>query len=214
MEAATQRIKETNEGQVAQFDVPDFLTDDEKIAQIRFHFTGIMHTLGLDMNNDSLKETPARVAKMFVKEIFSGLNPENFPDISLFDNLYGYHGMLIEKNIQLYSYCEHHFVPIIGKVHCAYFPGAKVIGLSKINRLVRFYAQRPQVQERLTMEIADGLKAVLKTEDVAVVIEAEHLCVASRGVEDTRSSTMTNYFGGSFELPSNRQSFYEFIRLR
>src|SRR5690242_2532826 len=161
------------------------IADDEKITIIAGHFKEIMKTLGLDLNDDSLKDTPARVAKMYVKEVFSGLNPENEPEITLFDNNYQYNKMLIEKEITLYSYCEHHFVPIVGKAHVAYISKGKVIGLSKINRLVQFYASRPQVQERLTNQIAEGLKKAIGTEDVAVVVDAVHFCVASRGVKDT-----------------------------
>lgn len=184
------------------------LTDEEKIEKIRFHFAQIMDAMGLDLNDDSLKDTPARVAKMYVKEVFSGLNKDNYPDISLFDNTYQYNEMLVEKNIQLYSYCEHHFVPIIGKVHVAYFPEEKVIGLSKINRLVQYFAKRPQVQERLTVNIGEGLKQALQTNSVAVFIEATHLCVASRGINDTHSATTTSYFDGLFKSIENKQAFY------
>lgn len=166
-----------------------------------------MHTLGLNLEDDSLKKTPHRVAKMFVKEVFSGLNPSNKPDIKLFENKYMYNEMLVEKNITLHSYCEHHFVPIIGKVHVAYISGGEVIGLSKINRLVQFYAKRPQVQERLTKQIADGLVEALKTENVAVIIEADHLCVASRGINDTNSSTVTSCFYGKFKKKSVKSEF-------
>lgn len=172
--------------------------DDEKIEIISKHFEAIMRALGLDLTDDSLKDTPRRVAKMFVKETFSGLNPANKPSISLFNNTYQYTEMLVEKNITLYSYCEHHFVPIIGKAHVAYIPNGKVIGLSKINRLVNYCSRRPQVQERLTNEIADSLKEALNTQDVAVKIEAVHLCVASRGIEDTQSSTSTVAYSGKF----------------
>jgi GTP cyclohydrolase I len=183
--------------------------DEEKMKIIERHFKSIMETLGLDLSDDSLKGTPRRVAKMFVKEIFSGLNPDNEPAISLFNNSYQYDEMLIEKNITLYSYCEHHFVPIIGKAHVGYIPNGKVIGLSKINRLVNYYSKRPQVQERLTTQIADGLKKALQTEDVAVRIEAVHLCVASRGIQDTASSTATASYSGKF-LEENRKR--EFIQ--
>ena len=186
-------------------------TDEEKIEIIQFYFSKIMETLGLDLTDDSLSETPNRVAKMYVNEIFSGLNPENKPKISLFENKYGYKQMLVEKNITLYSSCEHHFVPIIGKVHVAYFPDSKVIGLSKINRLVQYYAKRPQVQERLTIQIAEGLKEVLQHDDVAVVIEADHLCVASRGINDTNSVTTTAEFSGQFEDELTKQEFLTFI---
>jgi GTP cyclohydrolase I len=181
--------------------------DEEKIEIIRQHFKSIMETLGLDLTDDSLKNTPGRVAKMFVKEIFSGLNPANKPAISLFDNSYEYGGMLIEKDITLYSYCEHHFVPIIGKVHVAYIPNKKVIGLSKINRLTQYYAKRPQVQERLTMQIAEGLKEALHTEDVAVRIDAAHLCVSSRGIEDSKSSTITVAYFGKFQEEKMKMEF-------
>jgi GTP cyclohydrolase I len=172
--------------------------DDEKINVIAGHFKEIMKTLGLDLNDDSLKDTPQRVAKMYVKEVFSGLNPRNEPSVTLFENKYQYNKMLVEKGITLYSYCEHHFVPIVGKAHVAYISKGKVIGLSKINRLVQFYANRPQVQERLTNEIAAGLKKAIGTEDVAVLIDAVHLCVSSRGIKDTGSSTVTGRYSGKF----------------
>ena len=183
------------------------INDDSKIEIIEECFFKIMHTLGLNLEDDSLKKTPRRVAKMFVKEVFSGLNPSNKPDVKLFENKYMYNEMLVEKNITLYSYCEHHFVPIIGKVHVAYISEGEVIGLSKINRLVQFYAKRPQVQERLTKQIADGLMEALKTENVAVIIEADHLCVASRGINDTNSSTVTSCFYGKFKKKSVRSEF-------
>lgn len=186
-------------------------SDDEKIETISKHFEAIMRTLGLDLTDDSLKDTPGRVAKMFVREIFSGLNPANRPSISLFNNTYQYTEMLVEKNITLYSYCEHHFVPIIGKAHVAYIPNGKVIGLSKINRLVNYYSRRPQVQERLTNEIADSLKEALNTQDVAVKIEAVHLCVASRGIEDTQSSTSTVAYSGKFLDEITKSEFLSFI---
>lgn len=188
------------------------MNDDEKIKMIANHFKGIMHILGLDLNDDSLKGTPQRVAKMYVKEIFSGLNSENKPGVTLFENNYQYNGMLIEKDITLYSYCEHHFVPIIGKVHVAYFSNGKVIGLSKINRLVNYYAKRPQIQERLTNQIAKGLKEILNTEDVAVVIDAAHLCVASRGIKDTNSATITTHFSGKFLKEDTKNEFLFLIR--
>lgn len=188
------------------------INDDEKIRIIANHFKGIMHTLGLDLNNESLKDTPQRVAKMYVKEIFSGLNPANEPEITLFENKYQYNKMLVEKNITLYSYCEHHFVPIVGKVHVAYISKGKVIGLSKINRLVQYYAKRPQVQERLTIQIAEGLKKAIGTEDVAVVIDAVHLCVASRGVRDTNSSTLTAHYSGKFINEGIKNEFLTLIK--
>ncbi|MEO8710883.1 MAG: GTP cyclohydrolase I FolE [Parafilimonas sp.] len=187
------------------------LSDNEKIASIEYHFSKIMHTLGLNLFDDSLSGTPKRVAKMFVKEMFSGLNPENKPEITLFENKYGYKKMLIEKDITLYSNCEHHFVPIIGKVHVAYIPAKQVIGLSKINRLVQYYAKRPQVQERLTVQISQALKDVLQHDDVAVVIEADHLCVASRGIKDTGSKTITVSYSGQFEIEAIKQEFLSHI---
>jgi GTP cyclohydrolase I len=190
---------------------PFELSDDEKIEKIGSLFAEIMDVLGLNLSDDNLKETPQRVAKMFVKENFSGLNPENKPHISLFENEYGYHNMLVEKDITLYSNCEHHFVPIIGKVHVAYIPHDKIMGLSKINRLVQFYAKRPQVQERLTMQIADGMKEILHHEDVAVKIEADHLCVASRGIKDTESATVTEVYSGRFEDEEMQQKFLSHI---
>ncbi|MGV8946950.1 MAG: GTP cyclohydrolase I FolE [Lutibacter sp.] len=191
-----------------------FAMDDEmKIELIQNHFREIMNILGLDLSDDSLSGTPYRVAKMYVKEIFSGLNPENKPDTKLFENKYQYNRMLIEKNITLYSYCEHHFLPIIGKVHVAYFSGGKVIGLSKINRLVQYYASRPQVQERLTNQIADGLRAALQSDDIAVIIDAEHLCVHSRGIKDTNSSTMTTSFSGKFQDEKNQMKFISLINI-
>jgi GTP cyclohydrolase IA len=191
---------------------PDaFLMDDDlKIELIEKNFREIMHVLGLDLTDDSLQGTPRRVAKMFVKEVFSGLNPENKPDVKLFDNKYGYGEMLIERDITVYSFCEHHFVPIIGKAHVAYMPSNKVVGLSKLNRIVRYYSKRPQVQERLTVQIAEELKQLLQTEDVAVIIDAKHLCVAARGVEDTASSTVTTSYHGKFHAESTRQ---ELLRL-
>ncbi len=187
------------------------LSDDEKIKIISHHFREIMNTLGLDLKNDSLKGTPSRVAKMFVKEIFSGLDPENEPVITLFDNKYKYNQMLVEKNITLYSNCEHHFVPIIGKAHIGYISSGKVIGLSKLNRIVQYYSQRPQVQERLTVQIANKLKEVLETDDVAVIIDAAHLCVSSRGVKDLNSSTVTAEYSGDFLNAAKRDEFLKYL---
>jgi GTP cyclohydrolase IA len=181
--------------------------DETKIKLIRDHFKQIMILLGLDLNDDSLRDTPERVAKMYVKEIFSGLNIDNKPGITLFDNKYNYNEMLVEKNITIYTYCEHHFVPIVGKAHVAYYSSGKVIGLSKINRIVEYYCKRPQVQERLTNQIAEELKEALQTNDVAVVIDAVHFCVASRGVKDTNSSTITSFYGGRFSLPEVKSEF-------
>lgn len=188
------------------------LNENEKIEKIAYHFAEIMDTLGLDLKDDSLKDSPHRVAKMYVNEIFSGLDPKNKPNISTFENKYGYKRMLVEKNITVFSNCEHHFVPIIGKAHVAYIPHEKVIGLSKINRIVQYYSKRPQVQERLTMEITEGLKEILKHDDIAVVIEAEHLCVASRGIKDTNSLTVTSNFSGQFENETIQHEFLSYIR--
>ena len=187
------------------------LTREEKIKKISGYFRQIMLTLGLNITDDSLRETPNRVAKMYVEEMFSGLDPENKPDMTLFNNNYKYNDMLIEKNISLYSYCEHHFVPIVGKVHVAYIPKDKVIGLSKINRLVEYYAKRPQVQERLTIEIAEGLKKALSADDVAVVIDAVHFCISSRGVRDTNSSTVTTNYSGRFLNSDVRNQFLSML---
>lgn len=188
------------------------LTDEEKIKIISGHFREIMNTMGLDLRDDSLKGTPGRVAKMFVKEIFSGLNPNNKPAIALFENKYRYNQMLVEKNITLYSNCEHHFVPIIGKVHVAYISSGKVIGLSKINRVVQYFARRPQVQERLTVQIANELKLILSTQDVAVLVDAAHLCVSSRGVQDTQSSTITSSYNGRFNREETKKEFLAYIK--
>jgi GTP cyclohydrolase I len=174
------------------------LSDKEKKEKIEILFSEIMDVMGLDLTDDSLSGTPKRVAKMYIEEIFSGLNPMNKPKIALFDNKYQYNQMLVEKNITFYSNCEHHFVPIIGKAHVAYISSGKVIGLSKLNRIVQYFAKRPQVQERLTNQIAEELKEVLHTNDVAVIIDAKHLCVSSRGIKDETSSTVTSYFGGIF----------------
>lgn len=176
-----------------------FLLDDQsKIDKIALHFEEIMDTLGLDLNDDSLKGTPKRVAKMFVNEVFSGLNPKNKPEVTLFKNKFQYNQMLVEKDIKVHSFCEHHFVPITGKAHVAYISSGQVIGLSKINRIVDYYSRRPQVQERLTEQIAEELKNILKTEDVAVVIEADHMCVIMRGIKDQNSSTTTGSYHGRF----------------
>jgi GTP cyclohydrolase I len=189
------------------------LSDEEKIERIQFHFREIMETLGLDLTDDSLSGTPLRVAKMYVEEIFAGLNPLNKPKIALFDNKFHYGEMLVEKNITLQSVCEHHFVPIIGKAHVAYISAGKVIGLSKINRIVRYYAQRPQVQERLTRQIADELMQTLQTEDVAVIIDAKHYCVAMRGVQDTSSETVTCEYHGKFKRAETRSELWRYIEL-
>jgi len=189
------------------------LSDAQKMVLIEDKFRDIMDLLGLDLNDDSLRGTPHRVAKMFVQEIFSGLNPANKPSISVFDNKFKYGEMLIEKNINLNSTCEHHFLPIIGKAHVAYVSSGQVIGLSKINRIVDYFARRPQVQERLTVQIAAELKEILKTEDVAVVIDARHLCVSSRGIQDEGSSTITAEYGGIFKNQSKREEFLKYLSL-
>ncbi|WP_282080907.1 GTP cyclohydrolase I FolE [Aquimarina algiphila] len=178
------------------------LSNNEKKERITHLFAEIMDVMGLDLSDDSLKGTPKRVAKMYIDEIFSGLDPQNKPKIALFDNKYKYQQMLVEKNITFYSNCEHHFVPIIGKAHIAYISSGKVIGLSKLNRVVQYFAKRPQVQERLTNQIAIELKLVLNTEDVAVIIDAKHLCVSSRGIKDDTSATVTCYYGGVFNTPN------------
>lgn len=189
------------------------LTDDQKIEKIEHHFREILDTLGMDLKDDSISRTPYRVAKMYVTETFSGLKPENKPRATLFENKYGYNQMLVEKNINVYSMCEHHFVPIIGRAHVAYIANGKVIGLSKINRLVKYYCRRPQVQERLTRQIAEALKEMLNTENVAVVIDATHMCVASRGVEDVNSSTVTAAISGQFQNEATRAEFLKYIEL-
>ena len=175
------------------------LSDKEKMAKIEARFREIMDVLGLDLNDDSLSGTPKRVAKMYVKEIFSGLNPENHPDVKTFDNVYGYNHMLVERDINVNSTCEHHFLPIVGHAHVAYIPNGRVVGLSKLNRIVDHYARRPQVQERLTRQVLQALQELLGTEDVAVVIDAKHLCVSSRGIQDESSSTVTASYGGLFD---------------
>jgi GTP cyclohydrolase I len=190
------------------------LTDAKKMQEIEKHFRSIMEIMGLDLTDDSLKGTPKRVAKMYIKEIFSGLNPANKPSVALFENKYKYNEMLVEKNISFYSNCEHHFVPIIGKAHVAYISNGKVIGLSKLNRLVEYYAKRPQVQERLTMQIGKELQKTLGTEDVAIVIDAKHLCVASRGVEDDTSSTITAFYGGAFKEEQKKNEFLKYLELK
>jgi len=172
-----------------------------------------MEVMGLDLTDDSLKGTPKRVAKMYIEEIFSGLNPENKPKIALFDNKYKYNQMLVEKNIQFYSNCEHHFVPIFGKVHVAYVSSGKVIGLSKINRIVQYFANRPQVQERLTNQIALELASILETDNIAVIIDAKHLCVASRGIKDDSSATVTSYYGGVFNQQEKIVELQNYLKL-
>lgn len=189
------------------------ITDDEKIEKIKKDVESILLTLGMDLTDDSMKGTPNRVAKMFVKEIFGGLNPARKPKASTFDNNYKYGEMLVEKNITLYSTCEHHLLPIIGRAHVAYISNGTVIGLSKMNRIVEYYAKRPQVQERLTMQIVQELQQALGTDDVACVIDAKHLCVNSRGISDIESSTVTSEFGGKFKEPQARREFLDYIKL-
>ncbi|MBI3233861.1 MAG: GTP cyclohydrolase I FolE [Bacteroidetes bacterium] len=187
------------------------IDDDTKIELIEKHFREIMLILGLDLTDDSLKGTPNRVAKMYIKEIFSGLNPANKPKVALFENKYKYKEMLVEKDILFYSNCEHHFVPIVGKAHVAYISNGSVVGLSKINRIVNYFAKRPQVQERMTMQIVNELKEALKTEDVAVVIEATHLCVSSRGIKDVSSKTVTSEYSGKFSEEQTRNEFLRYL---
>lgn len=190
------------------------LTDEQKIEKIEGHIREIMQTLGLDLTDDSLSGTPKRVAKMYVKEVFSGLNPKNRPQTKLFENKYNYDQMLVEKEITFYSHCEHHLVPIYGRAHVAYFSSGKVIGLSKINRIVQYFARRPQVQERLTVQIGKELERILQTESVGVVLDANHMCVAMRGVGDTNSKTGTAYFSGKFKDENIKREFLNFINSR
>ena len=189
------------------------LTPSEQIEQIEYHFRKIMLALGLDLTNDSLKNTPEREAKMYVNEAFMGLNPLNEPSITLFENKFRYNEIILEKDIPLFSYCEHHFVPIVGKAHVAYISRGQVIGLSKLNRIVHYCSKRPQVQERLTIEIANYLMRVLKIEDVAVIIKAEHLCVASRGINDTGCATLTTSLHGQFREDTKRTELYSLLSL-
>jgi GTP cyclohydrolase I len=205
-----------NEHYSSSFDTPlrpdaFEMDDDVKIELIAKHFTGIMEVLGMDLDDDSLKDTPKRVAKMYVKEIFSGLNPANKPKPTLFKNPFKYNQMLVERNIAVFSNCEHHFVPIVGKAHVAYISNGQVIGLSKLNRIVQYCSQRPQVQERLTMQIANMLKEALGTEDVAVVVDAHHHCVSSRGIRDTGSTTLTAEYCGQFLNAETKNEFLKYI---
>ena len=187
-------------------------SDEDKMTTIEKHFKVIMEEMGLDMTDDSLQGTPHRVAKMFIKEIFSGLDPKNKPKISVFDNSYHYDKMLVEANINFNSTCEHHFLPIVGKAHIGYVSSGKVIGLSKLNRIVDYFSRRPQVQERLIMQIFNELKTVLETDDVIVVMEAAHLCVSSRGIKDENSYTSTIQYGGTFNEKENRNDFFNMIK--
>ncbi|MFN8673636.1 MAG: GTP cyclohydrolase I FolE [Candidatus Sericytochromatia bacterium] len=187
------------------------LTDKEKIGKIKSLFTEVMETLGLDLEDDSLRETPDRVAKMFVREIYWGLNPENFPKITTVENKMGYDSMVLEKNISVQSNCEHHFIVIEGIAHVAYIPKNKVLGISKINRVVEYFAKRPQIQERLTEQIFYALEYILETSDIAVIVDAKHYCVRARGVEDESSETITSKFGGAFRQDINLKK--EFLSL-
>lgn len=187
------------------------ISDQEKIDKIAEHFAYIMDTLGLDLSDDSLRGTPMRVAKMYVDEVFSGLNPKNKPAIKLFENKYGYNEMLVEKDIKVHSFCEHHFVPIIGKAHVAYINSGKVVGLSKLNRIVDYFSKRPQVQERLTVQIANELKKALQTEDVAVIVDAKHMCVSLRGIEDVTSTTLTSSYNGAFKNADKKEEFLKYV---
>ena len=190
------------------------LSEEEKIDKIQEHVASILDILGMDLTDDSLKGTPKRVAKAYVKEIFGGLNPESRPSASTFENKYEYGEMLVEKNITLYSTCEHHLLPIIGKAHIAYISNGNVVGLSKMNRIVDYYAKRPQVQERLTLQVIEELQRILKTENVACIIDAKHLCVNSRGVRDVASSTVTAEYGGVFKTDETlRKEFLSYIQL-
>ncbi len=189
------------------------ISDSEKIESIKIDVKHILETLGLDLSDDSLKGTPNRVAKMFVNEIFGGLHPDKKPSASTFENKYKYGEMLVEKNITVYSTCEHHLLPIVGKAHVAYISNGTVVGLSKMNRIVDYYAKRPQVQERLTIQIIKELQEVLGTEDVACVMDAKHLCVNSRGIRDIASSTVTSEFGGKFKNKETRREFLDYIKL-
>lgn len=187
------------------------MSDAEKIKKIAHHFSEIMHTMGLDLSDDSLSGTPLRVAKMYVKEVFSGLDPKNKPDVKLFENKYGYKEMLVERDITVHSFCEHHFVPIIGKAHIAYLNNGQVVGLSKLNRIVDYFSRRPQVQERLTVQIANELKQLLHTEDIAVILDAKHMCVSIRGVEDVASSTLTASYHGAFQQKETKEEFLQYV---
>ena len=198
---------EPSDGRIGEPSLPV----SDKIHMIEQHFREIMLALGLDLTDDSLKNTPLRVARMYVNEIFSGLDPLNEPSVTLFENKYQYGEIILEKDIPVYSYCEHHFVPIIGKAHVAYIAGKKIAGLSKLNRVVRYFSKRPQVQERLTLEIAGFLKEKLETPDVAVIIDAQHLCVASRGIKDIGSSTLTASYHGRFDEPEKRSELLRMV---
>ncbi|PHR74685.1 MAG: GTP cyclohydrolase I FolE [Lutibacter sp.] len=189
------------------------ISDKEKIAKIQESVKDILETLGMDLTDDSLQGTPKRVAKSFVNELFMGLNPANMPKASTFDNNYNYGEMLVEKNIIVYSTCEHHLLPIVGRAHVAYISDGRVIGLSKMNRIVEYFSKRPQVQERLTMQVVQALQEALGTQDVACVIDAKHLCVNSRGIKDIESSTVTSEFGGKFKEKDTKREFLDYIKM-
>ncbi len=188
------------------------ISDDEKISIIQKNVKEILTTLGMDMTDDSLKGTPKRVAKAYVNELFGGLNPKNLPTSSTFDNKYQYGEMLVEKNITVFSTCEHHLLPIYGKAHVAYFAQDRVVGLSKMNRIVDYYARRPQVQERLNIQVVRALQKILKTDDVACIIDAKHMCVNSRGIRHIDCSTVTGEFGGKFKDKLTKREFLDYIR--
>ncbi len=188
-------------------------SEEEKIEKIEKHFREIMHTLGMDLTDDSLENTPRRVAKMYVKEIFYGLSPANHPKMSAFDNKFQYGEMVIERDIKVHSTCEHHFLPIIGKAHIAYISSGKIIGLSKLNRIVDYYAKRPQIQERLTRQIVRDLQEALDTEDVACIIDARHMCVILRGIQDVGSSMVTMELGGKFQEESVKNEFLQYLQI-
>ena len=213
------RIEEIGENHVAtsaenpiRSDAFD-ISDEEKIVKIEKSVKDILHTLGMDLTDDSIQGTPKRVAKAFINEMFMGLNPKNKPKASTFDNNYNYGEMLVEKNIVLYSTCEHHLLPIIGRAHVAYISDGKVIGLSKMNRIVEYFSKRPQVQERLTMQIVQAMQEALGTKDVACVIDAKHLCVNSRGIKDIESSTVTSEFGGKFKEKETKKEFLQYLQM-
>ncbi len=189
------------------------LSNEEKIARIEESVKDILETLGMDLTDDSLRGTPKRVAKAYVNEIFMGLHPENKPSASTFDNNYNYGEMLVEKNIVVYSTCEHHLLPIVGRAHVAYISNGKVIGLSKMNRIVEYFSKRPQVQERLTLQVVQAMQEALGTEDVACVIDAKHLCVNSRGIKDIESSTVTAEFGGKFKEQDTKREFLDYLKM-
>ena len=189
------------------------ISDEEKINKIQESVKDILYTLGMDLEDDSIQGTPKRVAKAFVNELFMGLNPKNKPSASTFDNNYNYGEMLVEKNIVVYSTCEHHLLPIVGRAHVAYISNGKVIGLSKMNRIVEYFAKRPQVQERLTMQVVQAMQEALGTEDVACVIDAKHLCVNSRGIKDIESSTVTSEFGGKFKEKETKKEFLQYLQM-